>query len=111
MAVTVETLEKLERKMTLTLKTEGDKLTGTLSSPGRNDQANETAISDGKVKGDEVSFSVTREYHRYWKPLITDNPTASHSSVTQIHLASTANHGQRAKPTASCCSTVLHFAI
>jgi hypothetical protein len=50
------------RKSTLKLKVEGEKLTGTLSSPGRQGaQARETAIENGKVKGDEVSFTVTRE--------------------------------------------------
>lgn len=50
------------RKSTLKLKAEGEKLTGTLSSPGRQGgEAREIAIADGKVKGDEISFSVTRE--------------------------------------------------
>src|SRR5205823_2538924 len=40
-----------ERKMTLKLKTEGDKLTGTLSAPGRGGQASDTAIADAKLKG------------------------------------------------------------
>lgn len=49
------------RETTLTLKVEGTKLTGTISSPGRaGAAARETAISDGKVTGDEISFSVTR---------------------------------------------------
>src|SRR5438094_4424186 len=53
-----------DRKSTLKLKLEGDnKLTGTLSSPGRQGaQARETAIEDGKLKGDQVSFTVTREF-------------------------------------------------
>src|SRR5207245_9646038 len=50
-----------ERKMSLKLKTEGDKVTGTLTSPGRDGQTRETEIADGKLKGDEVSFTVTRE--------------------------------------------------
>jgi len=50
-----------ERKLTLKLKTEGDKLTGTLSAPGRGGQASDTAIADAKLKGDEISFTVTRE--------------------------------------------------
>jgi len=46
------------RDVTLKLKLEGDKLTGTM--PGRNNQ--ETAIEDGKFKDDgTISFSVTRE--------------------------------------------------
>src|SRR5262245_1599130 len=50
-----------DRKNTLTLKAEGEKLTGKLSSPGRQGAATDTEISDGKVKGEEISFSVTRE--------------------------------------------------
>ncbi len=46
-----------EREMTVKLKLDGDKLTG--SMPGRNGQ--ETAIEDGKYKDGEVSFKVTRE--------------------------------------------------
>jgi len=59
------------RKSTLKLKAEGEKLTGTLTSPGfarRGEEGGtppapvETAISEGKVKGDEISFNVTREF-------------------------------------------------
>jgi hypothetical protein len=52
-----------DQKMTLKLKADGEKLTGTLTSPGRDGQSTDTAITDGKVKGDEVSFTVTREYN------------------------------------------------
>lgn len=53
-----------EVKMTLKLKLEGDKVTGTLTMPGRNGgDPVETKIEDGKIKGDEVSFSVTREFN------------------------------------------------
>jgi hypothetical protein len=49
---------------TLKLKAEGEKLTGTLTTPGRQGgQARDAAIENGKVKGDEVSFSVTREFN------------------------------------------------
>lgn len=41
---------------TFNFKVEGDKLTGTMSS-----QMGEAAISEGKVSGDDISFSVTRE--------------------------------------------------
>lgn len=41
---------------TITLKAEGEKLTGTISG-----RQGDTAISDGKVSGDTVSFVVTRE--------------------------------------------------
>src|SRR6266496_5771041 len=50
-----------DRKSTLKLKVEGDKVTGTLSAPGRGGQTSDVTISDGKLKGDEISFAVTRE--------------------------------------------------
>ncbi len=50
-----------ERKMTLKLKTDGEKLTGKLATPGRDGNVNETEIKDGKIKGDEISFTVVRE--------------------------------------------------
>jgi hypothetical protein len=49
-----------ERKSVLKLKTEGDKLTGTIN--GRQNQ-DDIKISEGKVTGDEVSFTVTREFN------------------------------------------------
>ena len=45
------------REASLKLKLEGDKLTGAMS--GRNNT--EIAIEDGKIKGDEISFKVTRK--------------------------------------------------
>ncbi|MEY2409848.1 MAG: hypothetical protein QOF48_2518 [Verrucomicrobiota bacterium] len=51
------------RKSTLKLKAEGDKLTGSVSAPGRQGAAVDTNIEDGKVKGDEISFAVTREFN------------------------------------------------
>jgi len=46
------------RESTLTLKLDGDKLTGSLA--GRN---GDTAIANAAVKGDEISFEVTREFN------------------------------------------------
>jgi hypothetical protein len=45
------------RESTLKLKMDGDKLTGKIS--GRN---SDTDIEDAKIKGDEVSFKVVREF-------------------------------------------------
>ncbi|HXJ59642.1 MAG TPA: hypothetical protein VNU68_23615 [Verrucomicrobiae bacterium] len=45
------------RQATLKLKLDGDKLTGTMA--GRNNS--ETAIEDAKIKGEDISFKVTRE--------------------------------------------------
>ena len=44
------------QKTTITLKADGSTLTGTVSNP-----MGETAISDGKVDGDTITFTVTRE--------------------------------------------------
>ena len=52
-----------DRKITAKIKLEGDKVTGKVISPGRDGQANETEIQDGKLKNDEVSFSITREFN------------------------------------------------
>jgi hypothetical protein len=50
------------RKSTLKLKVDGEKVTGTISAPGRGGgQARDTEISDGKIKGDDISFAVVRE--------------------------------------------------
>lgn len=59
------------RKTTLKLKADGEKLTGTLTAPagGRGGGGGGGAapapaeISDGKIKGDEISFSVKREFN------------------------------------------------
>src|SRR5258707_11590310 len=45
---------------TLKLKQDGEKLTGTIS--GRQG-SNDTEIEDGKVKGEDVSFKVTRTFN------------------------------------------------
>jgi len=50
------------RQSTLKLKLEGEKVTGTLTAPGRQGaQARDTTIEEAKLKGDELSFKVTRE--------------------------------------------------
>jgi hypothetical protein len=52
------------RKLTLTLTQDGEKLTGKLSSPGRDGgEARESEISEGSVKGADVAFSITREFN------------------------------------------------
>lgn len=45
----------------LSLKTSGSTLTGKISAPGPEGTPVDTGISDGKVEGDSVSFSVVRE--------------------------------------------------
>lgn len=45
------------REVAMNFKVEGDKLTGTIGG-----QRGDAEISDGKVSGDEISFSVVREF-------------------------------------------------
>jgi hypothetical protein len=52
-----------DRTNTLVLKLDGDKLTGTLTAPGRGGQATATEISDGKITGADVSFCVVRSFN------------------------------------------------
>jgi hypothetical protein len=53
-----------DRTNTLVLKLEGDKLTGKLSVPGRRGgAAADVSITDGKLAGAAVSFSVVREFN------------------------------------------------
>jgi hypothetical protein len=46
------------REMTFNLKAEGDALTGTVNTP-----RGESQISDGKISGDEISFTQTLEFN------------------------------------------------
>jgi len=50
------------RPVTITLKADGSTLTGTMPAGGRGGApADPIAISDGKVDGDKISFTVKRE--------------------------------------------------
>jgi hypothetical protein len=51
-----------DRTNTLVLKLDGDKLTGKLTSPGRDGETT-TEISDGKITGADVSFCVVRTFN------------------------------------------------
>src|ERR1039457_5162714 len=53
-----------DRTNTLVLKLEGDKLTGSLTAPGRGGAAlTPTDIADGKVAGAVVSFDIIRDFN------------------------------------------------
>jgi hypothetical protein len=52
------------RPVTITLKQDGDKLTGTVPGFGRGGgAAADTEISNGKVDGNNISFEVKREFN------------------------------------------------
>ena len=52
-----------DRVSTLTLKVADSSLTGKLSAPGRDGQAVELPIADGKVDGDQINFDIVRQYN------------------------------------------------
>ena len=52
-----------DRVSTLTLKVADSSLTGKLSAPGRDGQAVEIPITDGKVTGDQINFDVVRQFN------------------------------------------------
>jgi hypothetical protein len=53
-----------DRTNTLTLKLDGDKLTGNLTPPGRGGAAGKPIdITDGKITGADVSFAVVRTFN------------------------------------------------
>jgi hypothetical protein len=61
---TTEGRDGNKREFTLKLKLEGDKLTGTLSAPGRGGgAATDTAIEEATIKDADVSFKITREFN------------------------------------------------
>ena len=52
-----------DRTNTLSLKLDGDKLTGKISAPGRDGAVTATDIADGKLTGAEVSFTVVYSFN------------------------------------------------
>lgn len=52
-----------DRKNTLKIKIEGEKITGQVVSPGRDGQSVETPIQEAKLSGADLSFKVTREFN------------------------------------------------
>jgi hypothetical protein len=51
------------RPVTVTLKAEGSTLTGSMPAGGRGGNGEPIAITDGKVDGNNVSFTVKREFN------------------------------------------------
>ena len=51
------------RESTLTLVAKDGKLTGKVSTPGRGGDPTVTDITNGTIKGDDISFTVEREFN------------------------------------------------
>ena len=51
------------RQITITLKQDGNNLTGSVPGMGRGGDAPPSEITNGKVDGDKVSFEVVREFN------------------------------------------------
>jgi hypothetical protein len=52
-----------DRTNTLTLKLDGDKLTGKITAPGRGGTVTDTDIANATLTGAEISFTVVRTYN------------------------------------------------
>ncbi len=52
-----------DRTNTLTLKLDGDKLTGKITAPARGGKTVDTDISDAKLTGSDLSFNQVRSYN------------------------------------------------
>ena len=52
-----------DRTNTLSLKLDGDKLTGKVSAPGRDGQTTSADIADAKLTGADISFTVVRSFN------------------------------------------------
>lgn len=81
------------RENVLSLRVEGTKLTGKISAPGTNGVPVDTAISEGRVDGDTISFAVVRQ--------AGTNTVATHytATVTPEKLVGkvTSGRGERAR--------------
>ncbi len=51
------------RETVLSLKTDGSRLTGKISTPGREGKVSDTPITDGKWEGNHISFAITRVFN------------------------------------------------
>jgi len=51
------------RESVLSLKSDGNTLTGKISTPGRDGKPADTTISNGKLDGNQVSFDLVREFN------------------------------------------------
>ncbi|MBI3848952.1 MAG: hypothetical protein HY298_01490 [Verrucomicrobia bacterium] len=52
-----------DRTNTAKLKLDGDKVTGTITSPARGGTTTDTTIEEGKLAGSDISFKATREFN------------------------------------------------
>jgi len=71
------------RVTTLELKVEGGKLTGTITTPGRGTNPGQsTAIENGKITENEISFAVTREGRNGTKTTTKYSGTVTADTIT-----------------------------
>ena len=66
---------------TFTFKTEGAKLTGTVAS-----QMGESAISEGKIEGDKVSFAITPDFNGQTVKITYDGVVNGNELKLTIHF-------------------------
>jgi len=83
-----------ETKMTLKLKQDGDKVTGTVSRAGNN--ANEMEIKDAKIKDNEVTFKTTVE--RNGNELTTSYTGKVEGDTMNLKIEPPGRNGQAGRP-------------
>jgi len=80
------------RQVTITLKQDGSKLTGSVPAMGRGGQG-DTEISNGKVDGDKVSFEVKREFNG--NSIVTKYTGTVSGDELKLHMATETPNGTR----------------
>jgi hypothetical protein len=83
------------RQVTITLKQEGNTLTGTVPGMGRggDNPPPATQITNGKVDGDKVSFDVVREFNDM--KITTKYEGTVSGSEMKLHLKTSTPNGDR----------------
>lgn len=91
------------RQVTITLKADGNNLTGTVPGFGRGGEAPPVEISNGKVDGDNVSFEVKREFNG--NTMVTKyNGTVSGDSM-KLKITRETQNGERTQEVTAKRST------
>jgi uncharacterized protein (DUF2147 family) len=81
------------RQVTITLKAEGNALTGTVPGFGRGGDTQDVAITNGKVDGDKVYFEVKREFNG--NSFVTKYEGTVNGDEMKLKITRTTQNGER----------------
>ena len=81
------------RQVTITLKQDGNNLTGSVPGMGRGGQGGDTEISNGKVDGDKISFEVKREFQG--NAIVTKYTGTLSGDELKLHMSTETPNGAR----------------